>query len=104
MIQQLKEMLGIGPEADFAELVKNGATIVDVRTKGEYAGGHIKGSINIPLDQLESKLGQLKKDKAIITCCASGMRSSSAKSILKSHGFENVHNGGGWGNLNYKLK
>lgn len=93
----------MGPSVDLAELVKNGATIVDVRTKGEYASGHIRGSINIPLDQLTNKMGQLKKDKPIITCCASGMRSSSAKSILKSNGFTNVHNGGGWGSLQYKI-
>jgi rhodanese-related sulfurtransferase len=99
----LRKIFGLGPAVDLAELVKNGATIVDVRTKGEYASGHIKGSINIPLDQLASKMGQLKKDKPIITCCASGMRSSSAKSILKSNGFTDVHNGGGWGSLQYKI-
>ncbi len=93
----------MGPAVNYAELVKQGAAIVDVRTKGEYASGHIRGSINIPLDQLQNRLGQLKKDKVIITCCASGMRSSSAKSILKSNGFTEVHNGGGWGSLQYKL-
>ena len=45
MITTLKALLGFGPKTDFAELVKDGATILDVRTKGEYAGGHIKGSI-----------------------------------------------------------
>jgi phage shock protein E len=99
----LRKILGIGPSVNYAELVKQGAAIVDVRTKGEYASGHIKGSINIPLDQLQNRLGQLKKDRVIITCCASGMRSSSAKSILKSNGFTEVHNGGGWGSLQYKL-
>lgn len=99
----LRKIFGMGPSVDLAELVKNGATIVDVRTKAEYAAGHIKGSINIPLDQLTNKIGQLKKDKVIITVCASGMRSSSAKSILKSNGFTDVHNGGGWGSLQYKI-
>lgn len=99
----LKSLFGMGPSVDLAELVKKGAVIVDVRTKGEYASGHIKGSINIPLDQLPNRLGQLKKDSTIITCCASGMRSSSAKSIFKSNGFADVHNGGGWGSLQYKL-
>lgn len=99
----LRSLFGMGPAVDLAELVKKGAVIVDVRTKGEYASGHIKGSINIPLDQLPNRLSQLKKDSTIITCCASGMRSSSAKSILKSNGFADVHNGGGWGSLQYKL-
>ncbi|MEI6593926.1 MAG: rhodanese-like domain-containing protein [Bacteroidota bacterium] len=105
MINTLKNLLGFGPSVDLSELVKNGAVIVDVRTKGEYAGGHVKGSINIPLDQLKSNLKKFKsKDDVIITCCASGMRSASAKSVLKGSGYENVHNGGGWMSLNNKLR
>jgi rhodanese-related sulfurtransferase len=48
-------------------------------------------------------MSKLKKEQTIITCCASGMRSASAKGILKSKGFTNVHNGGGWSSLNSKL-
>jgi len=80
-----------------------GATIIDVRTKGEYQGGNIKGSINIPLNNLKDHLSKLKKDSVILTCCASGMRSASAKSILKSNGFANVYNGGGWISLKNKI-
>ena len=97
MIQFFKNLFGGG--ADISGLIANGAVIVDVRTAGEYAGGHLNKSINIPLDQLKSKLSKLDKSKPIITCCASGMRSASAKSILKSNGFEDVHNGGGWNSL-----
>lgn len=94
----------MGPKVDYAELVKQGAVILDVRSKGEYNGGHIQGSINIPVDVLSSNLGKLKdKKKPIITCCASGMRSASARSILKSNGYEVVHNGGGWMSLQNKL-
>lgn len=103
MIQLVKNMFGFGPDVDLAELVKNGAQIVDVRTKGEYQGGHIRGSVNIPLDSLRNNLGKLKKNKPVITCCASGMRSGSAKSILLSNGFEEVHNGGGWMSLQSKI-
>jgi rhodanese-related sulfurtransferase len=103
MIQAIKNLLGIGPKADYKALMQNGAVIVDVRTKGEYQGGHIKGSINIPLQNLNSNLSRLKKDKPVITCCASGMRSASAKSILKSNGFTEVYNGGGWTSLQYKI-
>lgn len=103
MIQTIKNLFGLGPKIDYRELLKNGAVIVDVRTKSEYQGGHIKGSINIPLQNLNSSLSRLKKDKAVITCCASGMRSASAKSILKSNGFAEVYNGGGWASLQYKL-
>ncbi|MFN6083407.1 MAG: rhodanese-like domain-containing protein, partial [Fluviicola sp.] len=42
-------------------------------------------------------------DKTIITCCASGMRSASAKSLLKSSGYAEVHNGGGWMSLRNKI-
>lgn len=91
------------PKVDLAELVKNGATIVDVRTKEEYKGGHVKGSINIPLNVVGLSASKLNKDKPIITCCASGMRSGSAKSILKSQGFE-VYNGGSWMSVNNQIK
>lgn len=103
MIETIKKILGLGIKMDYAELVKHGAVILDVRSKSEYAGGHIKGSINIPIDMLSSNLSKLKKDKPIIACCASGMRSASAKSILKSNGFTQVHNGGGWMSLQNKI-
>jgi phage shock protein E len=104
MIEIIKNIFGIGPRVDYSELVKKGATILDVRTKGEYAGGHIKGSINISVDQLSNNLHRLKdKTHPIITCCASGMRSSSAKSLLKVNGFTNVHNGGSWFSLQQKV-
>ncbi len=104
MINTLKKIFGIGPGVNYNELIKNGAIILDVRSKAEYAGGHIKGSINISVDTLRNNLGKLKdKDKPIITCCASGMRSASAKSILISNGFTQVHNGGSWYSLQNKL-
>lgn len=92
-----------GPSVDYAQLVKNGAIILDVRTPGEYAGGHIKGSKNIPLQSLQQQLKNLPKDKTIITCCASGMRSGSAKSMLQNNGFKEVYNGGGWSSLQSKI-
>ncbi|MEI6817087.1 MAG: rhodanese-like domain-containing protein [Bacteroidota bacterium] len=103
MIQFIKNLFGSAPKVDYRELMKNGATIIDVRTKGEYQGGHIRGSVNIPLDSISNNLSKLSKDKPIITCCASGMRSSSAKSILKSKGFTEVFNGGGWMSLQNKI-
>lgn len=104
MIETLKKIFGIGPATDYSQLVKNGAIILDVRTKGEYAGGHIKGSVNIAVDKLSNNLQQFKnKEQPIITCCASGMRSASAKSILKSNGYTHVHNGGSWSSLQQKI-
>jgi rhodanese-related sulfurtransferase len=102
MINLIKKIFGIGPPVDYRELVKNGATIIDVRTKGEFESGHIRGSINIPLSNLNNSLSKIKRDKPVITCCASGMRSGSAKGLLKSKGFE-VYNGGGWMSLKNKI-
>lgn len=100
MINTIKKIFGIGPKVDLGELINQGAIIVDVRSKGEYSGGHIKGSLNIPLDQLNDNLKKFKsKGQPILTCCASGMRSASAKGMLKSKGFTNVHNAGAWQNL-----
>ena len=103
MIQKLKNLLGFGPKVDFKELKQSGAQIIDVRTKGEFQTGHIKGSVNIPLQSLQHNMSKVKKGKPIITCCASGMRSASAKSILKSKGHSEVHNGGGWMSLQNKI-
>lgn len=103
MLDTLKQLFGFGPSVDYAQLVKQGAIILDVRSKGEYAGGHIKGSINISVDTLSSNLSKLKKDKPIIICCASGVRSASAKNILESNDFTEVHNGGGWSSLKNKI-
>ncbi len=103
MLNALKNLLGFGPKVDYAELVKQGAVILDVRSKREYQGGHIKGSVNISVETLGKNLKKLKKDKPIITCCASGMRSGSAKNILKSNGFTEVHNGGSWMSLRNKI-
>ena len=105
MFEKLKEILGFPPAPDYNQLLKEGGVIVDVRTKAEYAGGHIKGSKNIPLSNLSSNPGIPKdKNKPIITCCASGMRSASAKSLLQAKGYTNVHNGGSWTRLNSKIE
>jgi rhodanese-related sulfurtransferase len=104
MFDTIKKLFTV-EKTDFAQLVANGAIILDVRSNGEYSTGHIKGSINIPVDKLATNLHKLKaKNKPIITCCASGMRSASAKGILQTNGYANVHNGGAWQSLNQKIK
>jgi phage shock protein E len=102
MIQAIKNLLGLGPKVEMKELMERGAMIIDVRTPSEYKGGHIKGSINIPLQNLDSNLSKIKKDNPVITCCASGMRSASAKGILKSNGYD-AYNGGSWTGLKNKI-
>jgi len=105
MFDTIKKLFGLGSSVDYKALISDGAVIIDVRTKGEFAGGHIKGAINIPLDMIGNNISQFKdKEKPIITCCASGMRSASAKSILQSKGYKNVYNGGGWSSLQNKIR
>jgi phage shock protein E len=105
MINTLKNFLGLGPKVNMGDLIAGGAQIIDVRTSREFASGHLKGSINIPLDQLHEQVKKLKgKGYPVITCCASGMRSASAKSFLTSNGFINVHNGGSWHSLKRHIK
>ncbi len=101
MFDFIKKMFG-GNSVNYQELVKNGAQIVDVRTPAEFANGHIRSAKNIPLQQLQSEMKKLDLKKPVITCCASGMRSASAKEILKQNGFD-AYNGGGWNNLQKKI-
>ena len=73
-----------------------GAIFVDVRTPGEFSGGKIPGSKNIPLDKLPQQKDTIKKwNKPVIVVCASGMRSAAAKNLLAKEGIE-VYNGGSW--------
>ncbi len=80
---------------------KNQGTIVDVRTKGEYAGGHVAGSKNIPLGEITARIEELKSlASPLILCCASGNRSGQATAFLSNQGIECV-NGGSWMDVNY---
>jgi phage shock protein E len=100
----LLDFLGLGSKSEsIKDFMEKGAVIIDVRTQEEFTGGHIKGSKNIPLDTIASKIQDIKKlNKPVIACCRSGMRSAQAASILKQNGIE-VINGGGWESLQGKL-
>ena len=54
MITLLKKILGLGPTVNYTELVQQGAIILDVRSKAEFSGGHIKGAVNIPVQVLQN--------------------------------------------------
>lgn len=82
---------------DYSEKIKNGAVIVDVRTPMEFKSGHVKGSKNIPLNNINGAINQLK-GKEVILVCMSGGRASSAKSILERAGIT-AYNAGAWQNL-----
>ncbi|HOY95021.1 MAG TPA: rhodanese-like domain-containing protein [Catalimonadaceae bacterium] len=79
-------------------------TIVDVRTPAEFMGGHVKGSINIPLQELPERVNEVKAmSQPIQFCCASGNRSGQATNFMKSMGVE-CSNGGSWLSVNSKLQ
>jgi phage shock protein E len=94
----LRSILGLGPKVDLQALLQQGATLIDVRTPGEFAQGHSKGAVNIPLDQLQRSLSKVPRGKPVITCCRSGARSGMAVDVLKSAGLE-AYNGGPWSNV-----
>lgn len=73
-------------------LVKQGAVLLDVRTQGEFAAGHVEGAVNVPVGELKTNLGQVaaKKDQPIVVYCQSGRRSAAAKTILEEAGFLKV--------------
>lgn len=104
MLEILKKIFGAGTTINYKELMMKGAQIIDVRTPEEFVGGHIKGSLNIPLQVLEKRMSGINKDKPVITCCASGRRSGSAKRILLANGFTDVYNGGGWSGLQKNIR
>lgn len=96
MMNLIRNLFGGGPKADIAELLAEGATIVDVRTPKEFAGGHAKGAINIPLSNLGAEMNKIRQlEQPIITCCRSGQRSGIGASLLRKKGIE-VYNGGSW--------
>jgi phage shock protein E len=79
-----------------ADVLKEGAFLVDVRSPGEFAGGSAKGAVNIPLDNITQQIKKFEGKKNIVVFCRSGNRSSQAKAILERNGFKNVTNGGTW--------
>ena len=84
------------------EVMVNGtkmdAVVIDVRTVGEFAAGHIEGAINVPVEQIETgilSVKGLKKDSQILVYCRSGRRSAYAKGVLEKMGYKKINDGGG---------
>lgn len=87
---------------EVAKIIKEKlGTIVDVRSYDEFMGGHVAGSINIPLNEIPQRVEELRTLKApLVLCCASGNRSGQAQLFLTEHGIE-CYNGGSWLDVNY---
>lgn len=81
-------------EKDSEHQIIKDAAWIDVRSKSEFASGHVQGAINIPLEQIVGKVDELKKFPQIVVYCRSGNRSAHAKKLLSDHGFKNVLDGG----------
>lgn len=83
----------VGP-LDAVRLLNQGAVLVDVRSKAEFDGGHVIDAKHIPQEQIAGSGETLKKyrDKVVITCCESGMRSGAAARVLQAQGFTKVVN------------
>ena len=72
------------------------ATLLDVRTPGEYAAGHAEGFVNLPVDDLREHLAEIPADKPVYLICQSALRSYIACRILSQHGLRCSHLSGGW--------
>ena len=77
-------------------LKAQGATLIDVRQPTEFNTAHAPGTINIPLSELGSRLGEIPRNAPVVLGCASGTRSGMAKMLLRKNGFDQVHNIGAW--------
>ena len=76
-----------------------GGLLLDVRTQGEFVGGHAHGAVNIPLQALPKRTKELgDKGRAVVVCCASGSRSRAAAGILRRAGYRRVLDLGSWTN------
>lgn len=99
-----KSVFGQPDQTQLKEAIANGAFLVDVRTPSEFAGGSVKGAVNIPLDRIQSQIASFKGKKGVIVFCLSGTRSGQAKSILERNNIPDVINGGTWKNVNQAVQ
>jgi phage shock protein E len=100
----LQNLFRTSPKTDLKNIIEQGAFLVDVRTAVEFESGHVKGSVNIPLDKIQTQLARFRDRKNIVVFCLSGGRSGQAKSILERNGITGVTNGGGWKQVNQYVK
>jgi phage shock protein E len=81
--------------------------IIDVRSPGEFAAGHIDGAINIPVEQIEQEISTIKgvrKESPVLIYCRSGRRAAMAQGMLEKQGYQHILNGGGMDDLVKSLK
>ena len=98
-----RQLLGEPGDDEIARLVRDGATILDIRTPEEFAEGHVVNALHIPLDELLQNLPAIPRDRPIVTCNADDALSATAAEMLQAHGFA-AYDGGGWSRLRDLLK
>ena len=105
MAQNLKDLLVTQVQSSDITLYKD-SFYLDVRTADEFSSGHIENAVNIPLDQVRSRLTEIPKDKNVIVNCGVGIRSYNAVRILIGNQYSNVLNlsGGYKSYLQFKNK
>ena len=93
-----KQVNAVKPETA-REWLKKGATVIDVRSEGEFQEKHLPGAINIPLDRLGDEIGRVapNKEQPLLLHCLSGTRSGAGEATLKKMGYRNVFNLGSYG-------
>ncbi len=81
--------------------INSGALVLDVRSAGEYAQGHIEGAINIPHTELAARLSEIdsNKDRPVVVYCAAGVRAEKAREVMMSAGYKHVYNARGYSDL-----
>ncbi len=80
------------------DLLRQGAPVIDVRSRNEFAAGHLSKAINVPLGELAAQAGQVAPDKhqPLLLHCLSGGRSGVGKMILRRQGYTKVYNLGSY--------
>ena len=102
MKQKIMQILNqlFGQAGSCVESINEETLIIDVRSPGEFAGGHVAGSVNIPLDVIDQHIQDIKqRNEAVVLCCASGARSGRATQLLRANGID-ACNGGSWVTVN----
>ncbi|RUS45072.1 rhodanese-like domain-containing protein [Cohnella sp. AR92] len=90
--------------SEFKEELAKKRVLIDVREPGEFKSGHIPGARNVPLSQLQGRLGDIPKGQPVLLYCRSGMRSKTAARLLLRSGYsELAHLQGGLGGWNGEL-
>ena len=98
----IRKFFTLRPKVDVHALLRDGAVVVDVRTRDEFGEGHAPGAINVPLDGMLHDMHKIPKGATLVVCCTTGRRSGIAVDILNAHG-RVAYNAGSWSTVRNML-